>query len=131
MEPDKRLANVLFLTFRRCQNRIVVWLRWRHLATLAHQRVHQAGTRTIAEGERETTQLYLYSEVLRLTGFADVIEERAGVYHLVEYKPDSYPHLSRYSGDTGAINLAPTSLAIHCLSFPFWQWMVVEDLRGD
>ncbi len=54
--------------------------------TLAHQRVHQAGTRTMAEGERETTQLYLYSEVLRLTGFADVIEERADVLIPVEYK---------------------------------------------
>jgi len=35
MEPDKRLANVLFLTFRRCRTRIVVWLRWLHLATQA------------------------------------------------------------------------------------------------
>jgi len=54
--------------------------------TLAHQRVHQAGTHTTAEGEMQTTRLYLYSEVLRLTGFADVIEERAGVLVPVEYK---------------------------------------------
>ncbi len=53
--------------------------------TLAHQRVHQAGT-TTAEGEIQTTRLYLYSEALHLTGFADVIEERAGVFHPVEYK---------------------------------------------
>lgn len=54
--------------------------------TLAHQRVHQAGTHTTAEGEMQTTSLYLYSESLRLTGFADVIEERAGVLVPVEYK---------------------------------------------
>ncbi len=54
--------------------------------TLEHQRVHQAGTHTSAEGEIETTRLYLYSEKLRLTGFADVIEERAGVLVPVEYK---------------------------------------------
>ena len=53
---------------------------------LAHQRVHQAGTHTTAEGEMQTTRLYLYSEALRLTGFADVIEERAGVLVPVEYK---------------------------------------------
>ncbi|HVB23788.1 MAG TPA: CRISPR-associated protein Cas4 [Ktedonobacteraceae bacterium] len=54
--------------------------------TLAHERVHQAGTHAIAEGEMETTRLYLYSEALRLTGFADVVEERAGVLIPVEYK---------------------------------------------
>ncbi len=53
---------------------------------LAHQRVHQAGTRTTAEGEIETTRLYLYSEALHLTGFADVVEERAGAFIPVEYK---------------------------------------------
>src|SRR5216684_5978238 len=54
--------------------------------TLAHQRVHQAGTHTTAEGEMQTTRLYLYSEALRLSGFADVVEERAGVLVPVEYK---------------------------------------------
>jgi CRISPR-associated exonuclease Cas4 len=54
--------------------------------TLAHQRVHQEGTHTMADGEMQTTRLYLYSEALRLTGFADVIEERAGVLVPVEYK---------------------------------------------
>ena len=53
---------------------------------LAHRRVHQAGTHTTAEGESETTNLYLYSEALHLTGFADVVEERAGVLIPVEYK---------------------------------------------
>src|SRR5438270_5770067 len=53
---------------------------------LAHQRVHQAGTHATAEGEIETTRLYLYSEALHLTGFADVIEERAGLLIPVEYK---------------------------------------------
>ena len=54
--------------------------------TLAHQRVHQAGTHTTAEGEMQTTQLYLSSEALRLSGFADVVEERSGVLVPVEYK---------------------------------------------
>ena len=54
--------------------------------TLAHQRVHQEGTHTMAEGGMQTTRLYLYSEALHLTGFADVIEERAGVFVPVEYK---------------------------------------------
>jgi CRISPR-associated exonuclease Cas4 len=53
---------------------------------LAHQRVHQAGTRTTAQGDIETTSLYLYSETLHLTGFADVVEERAGEVIPVEYK---------------------------------------------
>jgi CRISPR-associated exonuclease Cas4 len=53
---------------------------------LAHQRVHQAGTHTTGEGEIETTRLYLYSEALQLSGFADVVEERAGVLIPVEYK---------------------------------------------
>ncbi len=53
---------------------------------LAHQRVHQPGTRTTEAGEIETTQLYLVSEILHLTGFADVVEERAGAFFPVEYK---------------------------------------------
>lgn len=54
--------------------------------TLAHERVHLVGTHEMAEGEMQTTSLYLYSEALHLTGFADVIEERAGVLVPVEYK---------------------------------------------
>ena len=56
---------------------------------LAHRRVHQAGTHTTIEGEIKITSLYLYSETLRLSGFADVIEERAGVLIPVEYKHGS------------------------------------------
>jgi CRISPR-associated exonuclease Cas4 len=54
--------------------------------TLAHQWVDQPGTHTTAEGETQITRLYLSSEALRLTGFADVVEERAGVLVPVEYK---------------------------------------------
>ena len=53
---------------------------------LAHRRVHQPGTRLTQEGVIETTRLYLASETLHLTGFADVVEERAGVLIPVEYK---------------------------------------------
>jgi CRISPR-associated exonuclease Cas4 len=54
--------------------------------TLAHRLVDQAGTHTTAEGVVQITRLYLYSESLRLTGFADVVEERSGVFLPVEYK---------------------------------------------
>lgn len=53
---------------------------------LAHKRVHQPGTSVTAEGVIETTRLYLYSETLHLTGFADVVEEWAGILIPVEYK---------------------------------------------
>lgn len=53
---------------------------------LAHQRVHQPGTQTSTAGDMQTTRLYLYSETLHLSGFADVIEERAGIFFPVEYK---------------------------------------------
>jgi len=54
--------------------------------TLAHQEVHQPGTQTTAEGEIQITRLYLYSEALRLSGFADVIEVRSDMLVPVEYK---------------------------------------------
>lgn len=54
--------------------------------TLVHQRAHQAGTQTTAGGDIQTTHLYLYSETLHLSGFADVIEEQGGVLIPVEYK---------------------------------------------
>jgi len=54
--------------------------------TLAHQHVHQPGIHMTAEGEVQITRLYLASETLHLTGFADVVEERAGVLIPVEYK---------------------------------------------
>ena len=54
--------------------------------TLVHQRVHQAGRQTTVEGGMQTTRLYLYSEALHLSGFADVIEEQGGMLIPVEYK---------------------------------------------
>jgi CRISPR-associated exonuclease Cas4 len=53
--------------------------------TLMHQRVHQPGTHMI-EGLPQTTRLYLYSETLHLSGFADVVEEQEGILVPVEYK---------------------------------------------
>ena len=60
--------------------------------TLAHRHVHQPGIHTTAEGEVQITRLYLASETLHLTGFADVIEERAGMLIPVEYKRGSSGH---------------------------------------
>jgi len=54
--------------------------------TLMHQRAHQPGTQTTHEGEMQTTRLYLYSEILHLSGFTDIIEEQAGILIPVEYK---------------------------------------------
>jgi len=53
---------------------------------LAHQRVHQAKTRTMGEGEMQTTHMYLFSERLRISGFADVTEGQGGLLIPVEYK---------------------------------------------
>jgi CRISPR-associated exonuclease Cas4 len=52
---------------------------------LLHRRVHQHGTQTIEEIP-QTTRLYLYSETLHLSGFADIIEEYQGILIPVEYK---------------------------------------------
>lgn len=60
--------------------------------TLAHRQVHRPGTQITAEGERQITRLYLASETLHLTGFADVIEERAGMLIPVEYKHGASGH---------------------------------------
>lgn len=54
--------------------------------TLAHKRVHQQARQTTPEGEIQTTRLYLHSETLRISGFADVIEEQGGKITPVEYK---------------------------------------------
>ena len=54
--------------------------------TLLHRRVHQQGEKTTEEGEHSITRLYLYSETLHIAGFADVIEEKEGVFIPVEYK---------------------------------------------
>jgi CRISPR-associated exonuclease Cas4 len=53
---------------------------------LLHRRVHQAGTQTSAGGDKEITNLYLFSEALHLSGYADVVEEHAGMLVPVEYK---------------------------------------------
>src|SRR2546428_13114665 len=47
--------------------------------TLIHQRADQPGQHTTQEGEMQINHLYLYSEALRLSGFADVIEEHNGM----------------------------------------------------
>ena len=64
--------------------------------TLEHQRVHQAGSHMTGVEEIETTRLYLYSEALHLSGFADVIQERAGMFVPVEYK---HGHLGEWIND--------------------------------
>src|SRR6266704_3451343 len=64
--------------------------------TLEHQRVHQAGTHRTGAEEIETTRLYLYSEALHVSGFADVIQERAGMFVPMEYK---HGHLGEWLND--------------------------------
>src|SRR6266566_469725 len=54
--------------------------------TLLHQKADQPGQRTTEEGEIKINHLYLYSEVLRLSGFADIVEEQEGIMIPVEYK---------------------------------------------
>jgi CRISPR-associated exonuclease Cas4 len=54
--------------------------------TLLHERVDEPGRRTTEDGAYQINRLYLYSDNPRLSGFADVIEERHGVFIPVEYK---------------------------------------------
>ena len=54
--------------------------------TLLHQRADQPGQHTSQDGEMKINHLYLYSEELRLSGFADIIEEQDGLLIPVEYK---------------------------------------------
>jgi CRISPR-associated exonuclease Cas4 len=54
--------------------------------TLLHRRVHQPGTHTTAEGDKEPTNQYLSSEALHLSGYADVVKDHAGMPVPVEYK---------------------------------------------
>ena len=54
--------------------------------SLLHQRADQPGAHTSQEGELQINHLYLYSERLRLSGFADIVEEENGVLLPVEYK---------------------------------------------
>jgi CRISPR-associated exonuclease Cas4 len=53
--------------------------------TLLHEKADQPGQHT-TDGETQVNHLYLYSEPLRLSGFADIIEEQNGVLIPVEYK---------------------------------------------
>jgi CRISPR-associated exonuclease Cas4 len=53
--------------------------------TLLHEKADQPGQHT-SDGETQVNHLYLYSEQLRLSGFADIIEEQNGVLIPVEYK---------------------------------------------
>ena len=64
--------------------------------TLQHERVHQAGSHRTGVEEIETTRMYLYSEALGVSGFADVIQERGGVFVPVEYK---HGHLGEWIND--------------------------------
>jgi CRISPR-associated exonuclease Cas4 len=54
--------------------------------TLLHQRADEPGKHTTQDGELQLNHLYLYSETLHLSGFADVVEEEDGVMVPVEYK---------------------------------------------
>jgi CRISPR-associated exonuclease Cas4 len=54
--------------------------------TLLHERADQPGQHLTQDGEMRINHLYLYSEALRLSGFADVVEERDGIIIPVEYK---------------------------------------------
>ncbi len=53
--------------------------------TLQHRRVHQAG-HSEEDGEVTYRRLYLWSDRLRVVGFADLVEDRAGALVPVEYK---------------------------------------------
>ncbi len=54
--------------------------------TLLHERIDEPGKHTTEDGAYQVNRLYLYSEKLRLSGFADVIEEQNGAFIPVEYK---------------------------------------------
>jgi len=54
--------------------------------TLLHERTDEPGKHTTDDGTYQINRLYLYSERLHLSGFADIIEEQNGVFIPVEYK---------------------------------------------
>lgn len=54
--------------------------------TLLHQRADEPGLHVSEEGAVTINRLYLNSETLRLSGFADIVEEVDGVLIPVEYK---------------------------------------------
>lgn len=53
---------------------------------LLHERADEPGKQTTDDGDMQINHLYLCSETLRLTGFADIVEEQNGVFIPVEYK---------------------------------------------
>src|SRR6266849_4594721 len=53
---------------------------------LLHERADQPGQHTTSDGETRINHLYLYSEELHLSGFADIVEEHDGMFIPVEYK---------------------------------------------
>lgn len=53
---------------------------------LLHQRADEPGLHRTQDGEIQINHLYLYSEALRLSGFADIVEEEQGMLLPVEYK---------------------------------------------
>jgi len=54
--------------------------------TLLHERADEPGMHTTQDGDLQINHLYLHSEELRLTGFADVVQEQDGLLIPVEYK---------------------------------------------
>ncbi len=54
--------------------------------TLLHRRVHTPGAHASNKGDMQTTQLYLYSETLHLSGFTDIVEEHEQGVIPIEYK---------------------------------------------
>ncbi|EFH90014.1 CRISPR-associated protein Cas4 [Ktedonobacter racemifer] len=54
--------------------------------TLLHQNVDVPGKHTHDDDEVQVTRLHLYSEILRLSGFADITEEEGNNLIPVEYK---------------------------------------------
>ncbi|HET8909990.1 MAG TPA: CRISPR-associated protein Cas4 [Ktedonobacteraceae bacterium] len=54
--------------------------------TLLHERADDPGQHRSQEGEITINHLYLYSETLKLSGFADIVEEEHGNLIPVEYK---------------------------------------------
>jgi CRISPR-associated exonuclease Cas4 len=53
---------------------------------LLHQRADQPGQHSSQEGELQINHLYLHSERLRLSGFADIVKEEDGMLIPIEYK---------------------------------------------
>jgi CRISPR-associated exonuclease Cas4 len=54
--------------------------------TLLHQHADQPGQQVTQAGEMQIRHVYLYSETLQLSGFADIVEEEHGSLVPVEYK---------------------------------------------